>query len=75
MKKGDRVRVLNIPRNSMPNLYGTPIDLTHLIGQIGAIEVSYTDGMHGIEFDDYQAWLIRKHTGVLFTEDDLEVIA
>lgn len=75
MKKGDRVKVLKVHSNSMPNLYNTPTDLTHLVGQTGIIEVAYTDGTYGIEFDDDYAYMTRRYTGVLFRENELEIMS
>lgn len=75
MKKGDRVKVIKVHSDTMPNLYGTPTDLTHMVGQEGVIEIAYTDGTYGIEFDDDKAYLTRKYTGVLFFENELSIIA
>jgi hypothetical protein len=74
MKTGVRVKVLKVHRESMPNLYNHPTDLTHLVGQEGVIERAYTDGTYGIEFDDDYAYMTRQYTGVLFREDELEII-
>lgn len=74
MNVGDRVKVVKVHSDSMPNLYGTPTDLTHLVGQVGTIEKAYTDGTYGIEFDDDYAYMTRRYTGVLFTENELESI-
>lgn len=74
MNKGQRVKVIKVHSNTMPNLYGTPTDLTCLVGQVGSIEVAYTDGTYGIEFDDDYAYMTRQYTGVLFREDELEIL-
>lgn len=74
MKNGQRVKVIKVHSDSMPNLYGTPTDLTHLVGNEGIIESAYTDGTFGIDFDDDNAYRTRRYTGVLFSEDELEII-
>jgi len=74
MEKGDRVKVLSVHADTMPNLYNTPTDITHLVGQEGVIEVAYTDGTYGIEFDEDKAYWTRRYTGILFRAEELEVV-
>jgi hypothetical protein len=75
VKKGDKVKVIKLSQEKMPNMWGTPIDLRPLLEEMGEIEVAYTDGTYGIKFDDDNAYLIRRCTGVLFREDELEVVS
>lgn len=76
MKSGDRVRVVKLPCPTARNQWGTQIDLFPLLNQKGTITDVWTDyWKYSIEFENWDAQVVRLHTGICIPEDCLELIS